>query len=255
MKINPTDARDEFLKTVRNALGKDDEISRNAHREQYSLSEKTKLVKTKSKNIERYIRKNNKDLLLEFMETAVQAGCKMAHVKTREEATQYIISITQTIKPKTVIRSTHSILETIEIDQALSNQGISTKILALESGLDTEKQNGERAILRQHAIKSDIGITGVDYAIAETGSCVLLAKPGTSRLVSLLPPVHIAVVLSNQILPSLDELFTLRSKNFLIGDFDRYMSIITGPSRSADIEQTIVTGVHGPGEVHIVLLE
>ena len=189
------------------------------------------------------------------METAVQAGCKMAHVKTREEATQYIISITQTIKPKTVIRSTHSILETIEIDQALSNQGISTKILALESGLDTEKQNGERAILRQHAIKSDIGITGVDYAIAETGSCVLLAKPGTSRLVSLLPPVHIAVVLSNQILPSLDELFTLRSKNFLIGDFDRFMSIITGPSRSADIEQTIVTGVHGPGEVHIVLLE
>ena len=179
----------------------------------------------------------------------------MAHVKTREEATQHIISITQTIKPKTVIRSTHSILETIEIDQALSTQGVSTKILALESEIDTEKQNAERAILRQHAIKSDIGITGVDYAIAETGSCVLLAKPGTSRLVSLLPPVHIAVVLSNPILPSLDELFTLRSKNFLRGDFDRYMSIITGPSRSADIEQTIVTGVHGPGEGHIVLLE
>ena len=94
----------------------------------------------------------------------------------------------------------------------------------------------------------------MDYAIAETASCVLLARKGVSRVVSLLPPVHIAVVESGQVLPSLDELFTLRRQDFMRGDLGSYMNLISGPSRSADIEYKIVTGVHGPGEVHMVLL-
>ena len=57
-----------------------------------------------------------------------------------------------------------------------------------------------------------------------------------------------------QVLPSLDELFTLRRDDFVRGDFGSYMNLITGPSRTADIEYTIVTGVHGPGEVHMVLV-
>jgi L-lactate dehydrogenase complex protein LldG len=73
-------------------------------------------------------------------------------------------------------------------------------------------------------------------------------------LVSLLPPVHIAIVTRGQVLPSLDELFTLRRRDFLDGKLASYMNLITGPSRSADIEYTLVTGVHGPGEVHMVLV-
>ena len=52
----------------------------------------------------------------------------------------------------------------------------------------------------------------------------------------------------------MDELFTLRRDDFIRGDFGSYMNLITGPSRTADIEYTIVTGVHGPGEVHMVLV-
>ena len=112
----------------------------------------------------------------------------------------------------------------------------------------------QREMLREQVIKADIGVTGVDYAIAETGSCVLLPRKGVSRLVSLLPPEHVAVVEKGQVLPSLDELFTLRRQDFLEGKLGSYMNIITGPSRSADIEYTLVTGVHGPGEVYMVLI-
>ena len=94
----------------------------------------------------------------------------------------------------------------------------------------------------------------MDYAIAETGSVVLLPRRGVSRLVSLLPPVHVAVVRRGEVLPGLDELFALQRLDHIEGDLGSYLNIITGPSRSADIEYTLVTGVHGPGEVHMVLL-
>ena len=83
---------------------------------------------------------------------------------------------------------------------------------------------------------------------------MILPRKGLSRLVSLLPPAHVAVVEIGQVLPSLDELFTLRRREFLHENLGSYMNLITGPSRSADIEYQLVTGVHGPGEVHMILI-
>ena len=84
--------------------------------------------------------------------------------------------------------------------------------------------------------------------------CVIIPQTGVSRLASLLPPVHIALVRRGQTLPSLDELFTLRRADFAADALGSYMNLITGPSRTADIEYQIITGVHGPGEVHMVLI-
>jgi L-lactate dehydrogenase complex protein LldG len=102
-----------------------------------------------------------------------------------------------------------------------------------------------------------MGITGADYAIAETGSVIVLPRKGLSRLVSVVPPVHVAIVRPSDVLGTLDDLFTLRRLEFLTngGDMGSYLNFITGPSRTADIEQTIVVGVHGPREVHLVLLD
>ncbi len=121
-------------------------------------------------------------------------------------------------------------------------------------GRESSSAEADRARLRSVMELADIGITGVDYAIAETGTCVIIARPGASRLASLLPPVHVALVELGQVLPSLDELFTLRRDDFRNGEVGSYMNLITGPSRSADIEYKLVTGVHGPGEVHLVLV-
>ena len=98
----------------------------------------------------------------------------------------------------------------------------------------------------------DIGITSADYVLADTGTLVMLASPQEARLISLLPPAHIAVVPRSCILTGLDELFTVLPRP---AEQTSSMVLITGPSRTADIEQILVRGVHGPGKITVVIAE
>ena len=93
------------------------------------------------------------------------------------------------------------------------------------------------------------GVSTALYGLADTGSVVLAASPEEPRARSLLPDVHVSLLHEDRILPGLDELFAA-----LGADLPSALAIVTGPSRSADIEQKLVVGVHGPGEVHVVLL-
>jgi L-lactate dehydrogenase complex protein LldG len=92
------------------------------------------------------------------------------------------------------------------------------------------------------------GVSRALYGLADTGSVVLAASPEEPRARSLLPDVHVTLVAEDTILPGLAELFEAVG-----GDLPSSLAIVTGPSRSADIEQHLVIGVHGPGEVHVVL--
>lgn len=109
----------------------------------------------------------------------------------------------------------------------------------------------DREELRDVCAVVDIGITSADYALADTGTLVMIASPEESRLVSLLPPAHIAVVPKDRILTGLDELFTVAP---LPAGASSSMVLITGPSRTADIEQILVRGVHGPGLITVVIV-
>jgi L-lactate dehydrogenase complex protein LldG len=109
----------------------------------------------------------------------------------------------------------------------------------------------DRQQLREYCATVDIGITSADYALADTGTLVMLSSPQEARLISLLPPAHIAVVPQGRILSGLDELFTLLPKP---AEQTSSMVLITGPSRTADIEQILVRGVHGPGEITVVVV-
>jgi L-lactate dehydrogenase complex protein LldG len=110
----------------------------------------------------------------------------------------------------------------------------------------------ERDELQEACAAADIGITSVDYALAATGSFVMLASPNEARLVSLLPPAHIAIFPRSLILANLDELLSILPRP---ADQTSSMVLITGPSRTADIEQILVRGVHGPGEIYAVIVE
>ena len=109
----------------------------------------------------------------------------------------------------------------------------------------------DREELRELCATVDVGITSVDYALADTGTLVILASPQEARMISLLPPAHIAVVPRARILTGLDELFSLLPNP---AESTSSMVLITGPSRTADIEQILVRGVHGPGLLSVVVV-
>ena len=93
------------------------------------------------------------------------------------------------------------------------------------------------------------GVSEAIYGLADTGSVVLAASPGEPRANSLLPAVHVTLLREDRILAGLEELFAAVG-----GALPSALAIVTGPSRSADIEQRLTVGVHGPREVHVVLL-
>jgi L-lactate dehydrogenase complex protein LldG len=97
-----------------------------------------------------------------------------------------------------------------------------------------------------------VGITGACCAIAETGTLVTLSGSATPASVSLLPETHVAVVPAGRIVRDMEDAWTLiRSEH---GTLPRAVNFISGPSRTADIEQTVTLGAHGPYRVHIILV-
>jgi L-lactate dehydrogenase complex protein LldG len=112
--------------------------------------------------------------------------------------------------------------------------------------------------LRDVLDRAGIGLTGVDYAVAESGSLVLLSGSGKGRLVSCLPLVHVALLRVGQLLETWDEVGVLLEALYRQDGFAESQSsitFITGPSRSADIEFSLTRGVHGPKEVHVIALD
>lgn len=105
---------------------------------------------------------------------------------------------------------------------------------------------------RRACAEAVVGITGAEYAMADTGALVVFAGSEEARLLSLLPVAHITVLRTERVLTSLDELFTLVPDP---GAVSSSMVLIGGPSRTADIEQILTLGVHGPREIHLVLLD
>lgn len=92
--------------------------------------------------------------------------------------------------------------------------------------------------------EAEVGVTTADLAIAETGSLIMATGPGRPRLVSLTPTIHVAIVPRDRIVATVTEAFAHLS--------DRTTVMITGPSRTADIEGILVRGIHGPGDVVVI---
>jgi len=97
-----------------------------------------------------------------------------------------------------------------------------------------------------------IGVTGAYCAVAETGTLVLLSGTGCPLLSSLLPETHIAVVPVSRIVRCMEDSWDLLRKEH--GTLPRQVAFISGPSRTADIEMTLVIGIHGPYRVHVILV-
>ncbi|MGQ0525545.1 MAG: LutC/YkgG family protein [Betaproteobacteria bacterium] len=97
-----------------------------------------------------------------------------------------------------------------------------------------------------------VGITGAFCAIAETGTLMLVTGADTPASTSLLPETHIALVRAERIVPHMEEAWRLLRRER--ADWPRAVNFVSGPSRTADIEQTVTLGAHGPYRVHIIVI-
>jgi L-lactate dehydrogenase complex protein LldG len=99
-----------------------------------------------------------------------------------------------------------------------------------------------------------VGVTGAFCAIAETGTLLLLSSPATPASTHLLPETHVAIVPRTRIVATMEHAFALlRAEGIAEAALPRAINMVSGPSRTGDIEQTIVLGAHGPYRVHIIV--
>jgi iron-sulfur cluster protein len=114
-----------------------------------------------------------------------------------------------------------------------------------------------RKLLREKFFNADIGISGANVVAAETGSLFLIENEGNIRLATAVPPVHIALVGMEKLVPTLSEAWkvaevTWRYANYTI---PQYISVVSGPSCTGDIEKVTTYGAHGPREFHVIFLD
>ena len=238
--------RAEFLERVRQSLGRSAGPPLKPY---YRLEEDITELRERAEVVQSHLTENRSELLDRFAEVAGLRGWQVFRTSNPEEAITHIQGLAMDREIESIVRSDQDALKQFPLDEPLRAAGVSVTTVARDDSHSREDLRGTIAA-------SGMGITGADYAIAETGSVIVLPRKGLSRLVSLVPPVHVAVVRPDDLIESLDDLMLFRRLEYHRngGDMGSYLNFITGPSRTADIEQTIIVGVHGPKEVHLVLL-
>ncbi|HYD79651.1 MAG TPA: lactate utilization protein C [Paucimonas sp.] len=146
---------------------------------------------------------------------------------------------------------------TTEVPQAVARYldavGVARRAVAWNTLADLAWRSADIEVEFRRPRNEDlVGITGCFCAVAETGSLMLLSGPDTFASASLLPETHIAVLPASRIVAGMEDAFALARAE--CGELPRAANFISGPSRTGDIEQTIVLGAHGPYRVHVIVV-
>jgi L-lactate dehydrogenase complex protein LldG len=133
-----------------------------------------------------------------------------------------------------------------ELDSALAEAGIEVHFPDIHDELRQEALEGYAEV--------PVGLTGVDAAVAATGTLIVSAAPGKERIPTVLPRIHIAIVRQRQIVPRLENWVARQRENDLSSiRQSTNLCFISGPSRTADIEKNLVLGMHGPGQLQVIV--
>lgn len=177
------------------------------------------------------------DLLTTFLDNCRAMSMKPHVVRSRDELIAHVGAILDAKNARKVLLGRGNLLEELGLApwlQAAGREGILS------------------GSAKEALFAAEASITEVTALIAETGSLVVASGPAMTRSESLLPPVHIAVARKDQIVPDVfDALEGYSSTNHPPSN----LVFITGPSKTGDIELKLVTGVHGPGEVHVIVID
>jgi L-lactate dehydrogenase complex protein LldG len=176
-------------------------------------------------------------LFPEFEKRAQAVSSEIFRVSKTSDAVAILIQLVEGIQAKKAVIVESPLQEAAGITEALRFRGVTVYT--------------EPADIAAHADTADIGISGVEFGIAETGSVFQDGYDIATRLVTVLPPFHIVFLPSAHIVPDIEEAFNIISPGFDRG----YVGFITGPSRTADIERVLTIGVHGPSRFAIIAVD
>jgi L-lactate utilization protein LutC len=242
--------RHQMLQRIRAALGRQDEDEASVPGDLTSLPDLGAVLPPISPE----------NLICTFEEELKKVGGCTYRATCRAEITPILEQIlksgaqTGPDRSEQIVLSRNPLLARLEIKEIIETLGLRAWVWPGEAGraLGAEQEHG----YRERCFTAGAGVTGVDFALAESGSLVLTSRTEGSQLSSLAPPVHIAFYLPSQVVGSLEEvLASLPLPGTTAGDADgRSVVFVTGTSRTADIEQILIRGVHGPREVHAILV-
>ncbi|MEJ2008426.1 MAG: lactate utilization protein, partial [Acidobacteriota bacterium] len=233
--------RDEMLSTIRKALKTQAKVDREPP---------NRSLPPQLENVMPVIAPEE---LAEHFEAELKAlGCKAYRASAPSALAEVLKSILEPLQAQSVVLSRNPILNQLQIARMLEGWGKRVAIWP-----ERAAEQPETGSFREECFVAEVGITGVDFALAETGSLVLTSFTEGSQLSSLAPPVHVALYRRSQIRGSLDEVLQNLpvSRDPERPSPARSAVFITGTSRTADIEQILVRGVHGPRDVHAILVE
>jgi L-lactate dehydrogenase complex protein LldG len=179
------------------------------------------------------------DLVGAFCRELTAAGGQAHVVPDQVALAEQVVALATACPGKRVLLGQGELLAKLDLAERLS---------AL--GKEVWQVSGWSAASKECFFAADLGISQARWLVAETGSVVLAAGPQEPRSLSLLPPVHLVVAEHTCLVPDLFDLFRLLAS---AQPLPSCLTLITGPSKTGDIELRLVTGVHGPGEVHVVL--
>ncbi len=176
-------------------------------------------------------------LFEEFEMRAKAVAAEVYRVATLAEAREALLKLVEAAGVKKAVVVESPLQNAAGITEALRSRGVAVY---------TEPEE-----IAAHADTADIGISGVEFGIAETGSVFQDGYAIATRLVTILPPLHVVFLPSANIVPGITEAFEIIARSFDRG----YLGFITGPSRTADIERVLTIGVHGPGRFAIIAVD
>lgn len=192
--------------------------------------------------------------LIEHFEKELQAVAGKSHrAKSVDELEDVLLAVLPPPTAGPVALSRNAMLDRFGIPQLLEGAGFS----AFRWPSGREVPASERASFKLQTFGAAAGITGVDFVLAESGTLALSSETEGSQIASLAPPVHIALYTRSQVVESLEEVLrgALRLEGGRGEPRGRSLVLITGPSRTSDIEQVSIKGVHGPTHLHAILVE
>ena len=175
-----------------------------------------------------------------FIEELEALGGHGKRVESPEEAREYVLELAREGGAKLLVRWDVDELDELGVDAPLGDAGVEVAIWR-----DLED-------FRETAGKADIGLSTAAWAIAETGTLVLEGGPEMGRTVTLLPPTYVAVVPVERMLCTVPE--AIEKYADTSNGLPANVCFHSGPSRSGDIEMALFVGMHGPGDVNVILV-